>query len=94
MLSQKLKSASSSELSSFGAVTKEDLKTHKVLKLLKRSGSQCKYKAAYRFKIAKQPTLNRATSAATHFTGKCTSIQIWESAATEAFIGGILWKKL
>ena len=73
---------------------RKDLITHKVLKLLKRSGSQCKYTAEYRFKIAKQPTLNRATSAATHFQGKYTSIQIQKPAATEAVIGGILWKKL
>ena len=32
---------------------RKDLTTHKVLKLLKRSGSQCKYTAEYRFKIAK-----------------------------------------
>ena len=69
---------------------RKDLTTHKVLKLLKRSGSQCKYTAEYRFKIAKQPNLNRATSAATHFQGKYTSIQIRESAATEAVIRGIL----
>ena len=61
-----------------------------MLKLLKRSGSQCKYTAEYRFKIAKQPILKRATSAAAHFQGKYTSIQIQESAATEAVIGGIL----
>ena len=73
---------------------RKDLITHKVLKLLKRSGSQCKYTAEYRFKIAKQPTLNRATRAATHFQGKYTSIQIREAAATEAVIGGILWKEL
>ena len=69
---------------------RKDLTTHKVLKLLKRSGSQCKYAVEYRFKIAKQPTLNTATSAATHFQGKYTSIQIRESAATEAAIRGIL----
>ena len=40
--------------------------------------------------IAKQPTLNRAASVATHFQGKYTSIQIQEPAATEAVIGGIL----
>ena len=34
--------------------------------------------------IAKQPTLNRAASAATHFQGKYTSIQIRESTAAEA----------
>ena len=56
--------------------------------------SQCKYTAEYWFKIAKQTTLNRATSAATHFQGKYTSIQIREPATTEAVIGGILWKKL
>ena len=49
---------------------RKDLATRKVLKLLKRSGSQCKYTAEYRFKIAKQPSLNKATSAATHFSGK------------------------
>ena len=49
---------------------RKDLTTRKVLKLLKRSGSQCKYTAEYRFKIAKQPSLNKATSAATHFSGK------------------------
>ena len=37
-------SASSSELSSF---KRKDLTKHKVLKLLKRSGSQCKYTAEY-----------------------------------------------
>ena len=73
---------------------RKDLKTHKGLKLLKRSGSQCKYTAEYWFKIAKQPTLNRATSAATHFQGKYTSIQIREPATTEAVMGGLLWKKL
>ena len=40
--------------------------------------------------IAKQPTLNRTTSAVTHFQGKFTSIQIREPAATEAVIGVIL----
>ena len=73
---------------------RKELITHKVLKLLKRSGSQCKYTSEYRFKIAKQPTLNRATSATTYFQWKYTSIPIWEPAATEAVIGGILWKKL
>ena len=57
---------------------------------MKRSGSQCKCTAEYRFKIAKQPTLNRAASAATNFQGKYSSVQIRESAATEAVIGGIL----
>ena len=61
-----------------------------MLKSLKRSGRQCKCTAEYRFKIAKQPTLNRAASAATHFQGKYTSAQIQESAAKEAVIGGIL----
>ena len=73
---------------------RKELKTHKVLKLLKKSGSQCKYTAEYWFKIAKQTTLNRATSAATHFQEKYTSIQIREPATTEAIIRGILWKKL
>ena len=94
MLSQNLKSASSRNCQALEQLQKKDLITHKVLKLLKRSGSQCKYTAEYRFKIAKQPSLNKATSAATHFRGKYTSIQIRESAATEAVIGGILWKKL
>ena len=53
---------------------RKELKTHKVLKLLKKSRSQCKYTAEYSFKIAKQTTLNRAASAATHFQGKYTSI--------------------
>ena len=90
MLSQNLKSASSRNCQALEQLQKKDLTTHKVLKLLKRSGSQCKYTAEYRFKIAKQPTLNRATRAATHFQGKYTSIQIREAAATEAVIGGIL----
>ena len=61
-----------------------------MLKLLERSGSQRKYTAEYRFKIAKQPSLNRATRAATHFQGKYNSIQIREAATTEAVIRGIL----
>ena len=32
---------------------RKDLTTHKVLKLLNKSGSQCKYTAEYRFKIPK-----------------------------------------
>ena len=72
---------------------RKDLTTHKVPKLLKRSGNLCKYTAEYRFNC-KTTHLNRTASAVTHFQGKFTSIQIREPAATEAVIGAILWKKL